>query len=197
MYRPTVGWFKRLADQIGDQSWTWDQVLPYFKKSVQFTPPNLSKLGNGVNIPYDAGAYGDGGPLHVTYANYYQPMNGGLIKGFQTLGFKVLQGLVSGSMIGYGFSAASIDPQTQLKDSSETSFMWTALRNSTLAVYKQTLAKKILFDGSKKATGVQVQTNDLTYTLSANKEVIVSAGVVRCPITLSISRFNVDAFSLS
>ncbi|KAI9696240.1 MAG: hypothetical protein M1836_005793 [Candelina mexicana] len=185
--RGTVGFFKRVADVVGDPSWEWDQLLPYYKKSVQFTPPNQDKIGAGNEITFDASAYGAGGPLHVTYSNYYQPMNKGLIKGFTDLGFKALQGLVSGTMIGWGYLAVSIDPATQLKDSSETSFLWTALGNSTLKVYKETFAKKILFDSSKKATGVQVETAGLSYTLNAVKEVIVAAGVTRSPQMLMVS----------
>ena len=114
----------------------------------------------------------------MTYSNYYQPMNSGLIKAFSSLGFKALEGLVSGSILGFGFLGVTIDPTTQLKDSSETAFLWTALQNSSLTVYKTTFAKKILFDDNKMATGVQVETDGSTYTLAAAKEVIVAAGVV-------------------
>ena len=176
--RASIGWFQRVANHVGDQTWTWDGVLPFFKKSIQFTPPNQSKLGSN-SISYDASAYdSSGGPLHVTYSNYYQPMNSGLIKAFSSLGFKALEGLVSGSILGFGFLGVTIDPTTQLKDSSETAFLWTALQNSSLTVYKTTFAKKILFDDNKMATGVQVETDGSTYTLAAAKEVIVAAGVV-------------------
>ena len=178
--RATVGFFQRLATHVGDSSWQWGQILPYFKKSVQFTPPNQNKIGVANNITYDASAYDPaGGPLHVTFSNYYQPMNSGLIKAFTTLGFKALQGLSSGKLLGFGFLAVTIDPTTQLKDSSETSFLWTALQNSTLTVYKRTYAKKINFERNKVATGVQIETDGVTYTLGAKKEVIVAAGVVR------------------
>ena len=134
-------------------------------------------MGNNVSIPYDPEAYGPGGPLHVTYSNYYQPMNPGLIKGFEAINMSSQTGFSSGVMDGYGYLAVSIDPETQLKDSSETAFMTNALNNSNFRVYKNTIAKKILFDGTT-ATGVQVETGGLSYTLKASKEVIVSAGVV-------------------
>lgn len=38
------------------------------------------------------------------------------------------------------------------------------------------MAKKILFDGSKTATGVSVQTGGNKFALKATKEVILSAG---------------------
>ena len=80
-------------------------------------------------------------------------------------------------MDGNGYLAVAIDPETQLKDSSETAFMTNALNNPDLRVYKKTIAKKILFEGTT-AVGVPVETAGLSYTLKASKEVIISAGVV-------------------
>ncbi|KAL6716047.1 hypothetical protein ACLMJK_007009 [Lecanora helva] len=184
--RGTKGFYQRWANLVGDQSWSWDEIFPYFKKSVDFTPPNKAKMGVNADIPYDSAAYGPGGPLHVSYSNYYQPMNPGLIKGFEDLNFSAQTGFSSGRMDGYGYLAVSITPETQLKDSSETAFMTNALNNSKFRVYKDTIAKKILFDGTT-ATGVQVETAGLSYTLGASKEVIVSAGVTRSPQMLMVS----------
>ena len=147
-------------------------------------------MGVNVSIPYDSNAYSPGaGPLHVTYSNYYQPMNPGLIKGFEALNFSAQPGFSSGRMDGYGYLAVSIDPETQLKDSSETAFLSNSFNNSHFRVYKNTIAKKILFDGTT-ATGVQVETDGLSYTLSARKEVIVSAGVVSHYLSKSIDPTN-------
>lgn len=176
-FRGTKGYYQRWADLVGDPSWAWESILPYFKKSIDFTPPNTAKMGVDANISYDPAAYGQGGPLHVTYSNYYQPMNPGLIKGFKALNFSSQSGFSSGRMDGYGYLAVSIDPDTQIKDSSETAFLTQAFNATDFRVYKNTLAKKITFDGTT-ATGVEVETAGLSYTLKAAKEVIVSAGVV-------------------
>jgi len=61
--RPTVGSMQKWADETGDQSWTWENVLPYFQKSATLTPPNLSTRPHA-KPDYDADAYGDG-PLKV------------------------------------------------------------------------------------------------------------------------------------
>ncbi|KAL8819444.1 MAG: hypothetical protein Q9223_002127 [Gallowayella weberi] len=184
--RGTKGFYQRWADLVGDQSWAWDNVLPYFKKSVDFTPPNKAKMGVNANISYDPAAYSPGGPLHVTYSNYYQPMNAGLIKGFEALNFSSQAGFSSGRMNGYGYLAVSINPDTQIKDSSETAFLTEAFNATSFRVYKNTIAQKILFDGTT-ATGVQVETAGLSYALKAAKEVIVAAGVTRSPQMLMVS----------
>ncbi|KAI4229109.1 MAG: hypothetical protein L6R40_008082 [Gallowayella cf. fulva] len=184
--RATKGYHQRWADLVGDRSWAWDNVLPYYKKSVNFTPPNKAKMGVNANITYDQAAYGPGGPLHVTYSNYYQPMNPGLIEGFEALNFSAQTGFSSGRMDGYGYLAVSINPDTQIKDSSETAFLTEALNATNFRVYKNTIAKKILFEGNT-ATGVLVETAGLPYILKAAKEVIVAAGVTRSPQMLMVS----------
>ncbi|KAL8758458.1 MAG: hypothetical protein Q9199_001476 [Rusavskia elegans] len=184
--RGTKGYYQRWADLVGDPSWAWDSILPYFKKSVDFTPPDMAKMGVDANISYDPAAYGAGGPLHVTYSNYYQPMNPDLIQGFEALNFSYQPGFSSGRMDGYGYLAVTVNPETQIKDSSETAFLSGAFNATNFRVYKNTIAQKILFEGIT-ATGVQVETAGLSYTLEAAKEVIVAAGVTRSPQMLMVS----------
>lgn len=50
-----------------------------------------------------------------------------------------------------------------------------------------TQAMRILFDDSKCATGVEVQSAGMTWTLNARKEVISSAGVMHSPQLLMVS----------
>jgi len=61
--RPTVGSMQKWADELDDQSWTWENVLPYFQKSVTLTPPNLSARSHAVPS-YDTSAFGNG-PVKV------------------------------------------------------------------------------------------------------------------------------------
>ena len=164
---------------VGDNSWLWDTVLTFYKKSAQFTPPNLDKIGPGFTLPYDASAFSpSGGPLQISFANYQQPVSQGLAKGMRAAGLKEQKGFNSGSLNGYAATTVEVDPKTGTRSSSESSFLQKALGKTSLKVYQRTMAKKILFDANKKASGVIVETEGKMYTLSAKKEVIVSAGAV-------------------
>ena len=88
------------------------------------------------------------------------------------------KGFNSGALSGYAATTVEVDPKGEIRSSSEESFLRKALRSTGLKVYQHTLAKKILFDSKKKATGVVVVTGNDRYTLSAKKEIIVSAGAV-------------------
>lgn len=181
------GSYQKWANQVGDQSYTFNNTLPYFRKSPQFTPPNYIKRGAGSEVLYDETAFSsNGGPLQVSYSNFYQPVSSFIKQAFINLGLQNLAGLNSGKLLGFSEFTLTIDPQAGTRSSSETSFMQKAIASSTLQIYQQTLAKNILFDQKKTATGVSVVTAGTTYTLSATKEVILAAGVV-CQATRRLS----------
>ena len=176
--RGTKGSYQKWADTVDDQSFTFENLLPFFKRSPNFTTPNLSKLPLGDNISYDPTAFGSGGPLHVSYCNYRQPLTPFMAKAMSLLGIKSIPGLNSGNLMGYARVTQTVDPDDETRSSSETSFLRVALASSSLQIYHNTVAKRILFDGNKKATGVMVVTAGDSYMLSASTEVIVAAGVV-------------------
>lgn len=180
------------ADVVGDDSYKWDNFLPWLKKSIAFTPPDKAKMKTNASIRYDASAFDDkGGPLHASYPNYRQPFDTYLEKAFSKSGLKEIDGLNSGNLDGYAASTFTIDPRAEVRSSSSESFLQEALDKTKLKVYTNSLVHKVLFDDKKKATGVLVETNKGLYTLSANKEVIVSAGTVSRLVDLVRSRLIV------
>ncbi|KAI4189168.1 MAG: hypothetical protein L6R41_001667 [Letrouitia leprolyta] len=65
----------------------------------------------------------------------------------------------------------------QTRSFSESAFLREVLGKSTnLQGYKSTVATRVIFDASKIAVGVEVQTGGFSYQLNAQKEVILSAG---------------------
>lgn len=181
MSRGSKGSYKEWADTVDDQSFTFESLLHFFKRSPNFTTPNLSKLPPGDNVSYDASAFsGSDGPLHVSYSNYRQTLATFITTAMGALGVEPIPGLSSGDLIGYAQATLTIDLIDETRSSSETSFLRTAIASSSssLQVYHSTFAKRILFDGNKRATGVMVATAGDSYLLSARKEVIVAAGVV-------------------
>ena len=162
--------------------------LCHIFKSVNFTPPNIEKLGLGADVNYDPSAFSaSGGPLHVSYSNYYQPLSSGFIKGLQAIGLANIPGLNSGNLIGYAHGTSTINPQAETRSTSESSFLQEALRKTSLQVYQHTIARNVVFGVNKTATGVNVTTGSFpstgsrTYVLNARKDVILSAGAVSEP----------------
>jgi choline dehydrogenase len=109
--------------------------------------------------------------------------------GLNEIGIPTITDFNSGSLLGTQYCSTTIQPSDESRDSSQTSFLNQAAeeRLTNLKVFSLTMAKKINFDANKKATGVIVESNLLSYTLGVNKEVIVSAGAFQSPQLLMVS----------
>jgi choline dehydrogenase len=171
---------KKWVELTGDESYSFENMLPWYKKSAEFTPPNDEhRLPNSTTI-YDESLWSkDGGPLQVGFPNWVNPISSWIALGLEHLGLKNLPGFADGDFNGYAYTTFSLDAKSQTRSSSQSSFLSKGLRDDTnLHVYKNTMAKKILFDDDKKAIGAIVESGGIEYTLSATQEVIVSAGAV-------------------
>lgn len=175
---------------IGNEGWDWNSVLPYFKKSIQFTPPEA----NQSYIPYDASQYAGEGPLQVSFGHYIEPIS---IYFATALTNKTGPNLTmketnDGSPIGVGYLATTINPKNANRDSSWTSFGLTASSRSNFHVQTHTLATRILFENSSSgdlvANGVEYRDNSGAIQVAyADKEVILTAGAFGSPQLLMVS----------
>jgi choline dehydrogenase len=188
--RPTDGCMDKWADQVGDTSYTFDNLLPFFEKSVKFTPPNQKLRATNSTPTYSTSTLGTkNGPLSVTFPNWAYAFSSWATRAFSQIGIQVRkEGFQNGGLLGQAYSMFTIDSQTMIRDSSETAFLRRSLKDPTFYVYPLTQGKKIIFDAaSKQATGVLVNTLGAQYTISARKEVILSAGVIGSPQLLQVS----------
>lgn len=191
--RGSKGAHDRWAEDVGDESYRWDGVLPFFRAACQFTPPDLEKRNAPNATPsWEPGAFSGGnetaGPLHVSFGNWVDPTTSWLALGLQGIRMAPSPtGLNSGSISGVGgWTTSTIDPRDATRSSSQTSYLQIAEEETSIKVYSHTQATKILFT-DEKATGVAVDTQGSAYTLSARKEVILSGGVFHSPQLLMVS----------
>ncbi|KAL4965166.1 GMC family oxidoreductase [Aspergillus stella-maris] len=187
-HRGTKNAYDQWADITGDSSWEWDSVLPYFKKSATLTAPNTSKRNANASVIYNADAFDNSqdGPLQVSWPNYGSPFSSWVEVGLEGIGILPGQDLNSGSLNGSAWAATTIDPAAETRSSSKTSFLDLCLLKLNFKAYAHTLAKKINFSGTK-AKSVEVETLGISYTLTASKEIILSAGAFQSPQLLMVS----------
>jgi choline dehydrogenase len=192
-HRGTVGSYQRWADLVDDQSYTFDKILPYFKKSATLTAPNLAKRNApNATVRYDPSAFDNAlhGPLHVSWSNWVDPAQSWLVAALQAVGHKLsVDGFSSGSLNGGAWVPLTIDPKNATRSTSKSSYL-DGLEKKGLpqpTVYLRSQANRVMFNKDKKAIGVVVSTEGSHYVLSAKKEVIVSAGVFHSPQLLMLS----------
>jgi choline dehydrogenase len=187
-HRGSRGSYKKWADRVGDESYTFDNFGPYFEKSLNFTAPKGSRALNA-SAEYDLKTLGNGtGPLSITFSNYANAMASWVQKGLAEIGIHPQRGFTSGTLDGSSYVVENIDATLQTRESSETAYLQPALTKTGLMVFQSTLAKKILFDSNKRATGVVLKSDGRgPYVLSARNEIIVSAGAFQSPQLLMVS----------
>lgn len=144
LHSGTEGSFEQWAEQVGDSSYTWEQVLPYYMKSIQYTAPNQSLYVNATNNQTSSAFSPTGGPVQVSFSNFVDPFGTWAQKAFESIGLDLIDGFDSGSLIGSAYATLTIDPRDARRSSSEQSFLQTAIQRSLAPiVYHNSLVQKI------------------------------------------------------
>ncbi|KAF6829452.1 GMC oxidoreductase [Colletotrichum musicola] len=201
--RGTKGSYGLWAETVGDESFRWESMLPYFKRSVRLTPPDEEKRDNtNATVIFNPSDYDEaGGPLQVSWNNWVDPTLTWLARVVLSLGLTISpKGFSSGELAGHGaWVPSTIEPKRAQRSTSESSFLRESIEKTGIIVYTHTQATKILFNGTQ-ATGVSVNSQGVDYTLTAGKEVILTAGTFHSPQLLQASgvgaREHLEALSI-
>ncbi|KKK20301.1 hypothetical protein ARAM_002426 [Aspergillus rambellii] len=183
----SVGAFQLWADTVGDQSYTYENVVKYYHKSMNFTPPDSeTRLANATPL-YDSADVVTGGPLSVTYAAYSESWSTWVAKGMAAVGILPTDSFINGNLNGSAWQLQTVNHADGHRASAEVAYLRPYLSRPNLVLFTETMAERILFNDRKAAKGVEVTTANTTYTIRARKEVIVSAGVFQSPQLLMVS----------
>jgi len=194
-HRGSTASYQKWADIVDDQSYTLDNLTPYFKRSVTFTPPSGRSLDN-VTTNYNPSDFSSsGGPVQVGYGQWLTVGGTWLQKAFETMGIKETNGFNSGNLLGYHFSQSTIRASDQTRSSSAAyihAIQDNSATSKNLKVFTRTQAKRVIFDtssGRPKASGVEVTAlrGLSNYKIVARQEVILSAGAFQSPQLLMLS----------
>lgn len=99
------------ASAVNDSSYAWDNVLPFFKRTVHFTPPNIFARSPNATPSYDPRAYdSEGGPLEVSFANYAMPFSSWVKLGMNATGIEDIQDFNAESLIGTQYCTVTVRP---------------------------------------------------------------------------------------
>ena len=158
-------------EAAGNSGWGYRDVLPYFKKSENFS--------EGANDNH-----GVGGPLWVeTVKNKFELAELFIQAGIES-GIPLNEDFNQGDNEGMGFYQLNI--KKGLRQSSARTFLKMCQNRPNLDVQTQALTQKILFEG-KKAVGVSYSQKGKTINAYANEEVILSGGAINSPQLLELS----------
>jgi choline dehydrogenase len=157
--------------QMGARGWSWDDVLPYFRKS------QTQQRGA-------CDYHGGEGPLHVSDFPEQHPVSAALVEACVQAGVRAKPDLNDGDQEGCSFFQATMKNGQRV--STAVAFLHPAMGRSNLRVETRAMTTRILFDG-KRAIGVEFRQGGELRRVMARREVILSAGSVESPKLLEIS----------
>lgn len=167
--------YDRWADAANDPSWTYDNLLPYFRKSENVQDAEIID-----KYRHYHGTEGDS-----IVRRQSNPENDGVFDAFKELGYKIGIDLNNDDPLGV------FDPQFQIDDkyrqSGLVSYLYPAKKRSNLRVLSNAVVTKVIINDRKETTGVQFSYKGFSYVVSSINEVILSAGAIKSPQLLMIS----------
>ncbi|XP_075221752.1 glucose dehydrogenase [FAD, quinone]-like [Lycorma delicatula] len=161
---------------MGNDGWSYEDVLPYFKKS------------EGVNIPGINGSpyHSTKGPLSVEYTSYRSPLLDAFLRAGKEKGYRLVDYNNPSSHIGFSTIQATVKRGKRV--SAATAFVRPVRRRKNFHVSQRSHATKILINpDTKRAYGVEFVKKGRKRIILARKEVIVSAGAFNSPQLLMLS----------
>ncbi len=169
--RPTNASLEQWATEVGDASYNFDNLLPYFKRDIQYFGPKAGIFNNNTVLedPTASLANNINGALKVSYNNYKEVFTSWIQPALEEVGMLAIDDFNSGNWIGSAYATFTITPVQAHRSSLKSAFLQRAIRNTTLQVYKQSLAQKLIFQNNT-TKGVLVTTGRVDYVLEARRD---------------------------
>ena len=161
----------------GNNGWSWNEVLPFFKKAEN--NENRSKEFHG-NV----------GPLEVSNQKEAKPISHAYIKACANSQVKIRDDFNTGDNEGAGFWQSTIfhsKNKNGQRCSTAAAYLLPYVKNrQNLEIITKANVMRIIFDG-KKAVGLEYMHQGKKKKIRAHKEVILSAGSLMSPTILQRS----------
>lgn len=188
---------KRDYDQwaeMGNVGWDWDSVLPHFKALENLQVPQLANSTQYGRDGFQSLSWYDSGKekfrqgIYNSHSNILvgQPVKEAIKEGGRQLYYSSVLEEDSLNLLGYLESLMIIENGVRMN--AAKAFLGKVKDRQNLHVALHSTATKIIIDETTKtAKGVEVKVGEKTLKLFANKEVILSGGVINSPQLLMLS----------
>ncbi len=160
--------------QFGNRGWSWDDVLPYFRKAENWEGKE------------DA-VHAKGGPLFTSHGRDKPLLCRAAVEAAVEIGCQYredVNDLAAGAGDGVGWVQQTRGGR--LRASAARSYLRPALKRPNLRLITGALVRRVLLDGTR-AIGVEYSRKGATERVDAAGEVILSAGAIGSPHILQLS----------
>ena len=155
----------------GLTGWDYAHVLPYFKRAERF-----AKGGDAYR--------GDAGPLSVVETKFEDPLVDAYGEAAVAAGFKLTSDYNGAENEGFGIPQQCL--RAGRRDSTATAYLRPAMKRANLTVRMNALAHGLTIENGR-AVGLVYESNGAKHEVRADREVILSGGVVNSAQLLMLS----------
>ncbi len=158
-------------EKLGNQSWTHEAMVPYYKKFHTFHPAS-KKINDqlGLDSYMDLENQGTHGPVSATYADVYGPFNEAWMAAFKGVGFDDNTDPVLGRKLGAFMPPTnSIDPEENKRSYSASAYY--SKENESrpnLDLLTETQVTKVIWMAQKEAW-LQTRSRSAVKTIVSRK----------------------------
>jgi choline dehydrogenase len=156
--------------QLGNTGWSFDDVLPYFKRAEH---------QQSIRDAF----HSTGGPLCVSDVERH-PIAEAFIESAMALGFSRNDDFNGARQDGVGYHQTTT--RNGRRCSTAVGYLNPARGRSNLRVVTQALSERIVFDG-KRAVAVEYRQDGVLKTVRARREIVVCSGAINSPQLLMLS----------
>jgi choline dehydrogenase len=157
--------------QLGNAGWSYDDVLPYFRKAED----------------QERGAddyHGSGGPLGVSDLKTDHKLHDALIAGAQEAGYKYNPDFNGAQQEGVG--PLQLTVKGRRRSSTAVAYLKPAKSRPNLTIEVHALTHRVLLEGTR-AIGIEYSQNGALHQAKVKKEVLLCGGSINSPQILQLS----------
>lgn len=151
--------------QLGNPGWSWDDMLPYFKKvrgarsrrymrlltfqqqSETYTPVYNSEVASQFSIQEDLDVHGFSGPVNVSFSKYFYNSSVNLFDALSELGVPTAYDPNAGNNAGASFLPTDINPVNQSRCDARVAYYDPYVDRPNLWVMTGQTVTRLLFGG--------------------------------------------------
>ena len=160
-----------LWQSLGNDRWSYEDVLPYFIRSE-----NNHRIKNQY--------HGNSGPLNVSDLKHHNTLSDTFLSACQQKGYAITNDFNGEHQRGFGFY--QVTQSNGSRNSSAQAYLSPVKSRDNLTVWTKTYCQKITLKDNK-ATGVEVIRKGKTILVNASQEVLLSGGALNSPHLLMLS----------
>src|SRR5215475_4809711 len=157
--------------QLGNTGWSYEDVLPYFRRAEH----------------QERGAdehHGTGGPLCVSDLRARHELHDAFIAGAQEAGYRANPDFNGSEQDGVG--PLQVTVRKMRRCSAAVAYLRPALKRPNLRVEIRALACRVLFEG-RRAVGLEYAQDGVMHQVWARREVLLAGGSINSPQLLQLS----------